>query len=257
MIKTKGFYFLAVAAFVFSVASLSISSYLFMNRVGTENFQASVSAGIDNYIKVKNDEAQKEQAAQNNPTLLKGDFAKDGPVLGNKDAPITMVEFSDFQCPVCRAFYYRVYPEIKSKYVETGKVKVVFRNLPLTNLHPDAFGAALAVTCAREQGGDEAFFAMHDKIFGGQDENASGAVEISVATLEKYAVALGLNKTAFQTCMDSDNAKAAVQADMDLSNTAGINGTPGFVINNYRVTGLRAAEYYTQMFDSMLEQATK
>lgn len=257
MAKTKGFYFLAVAGFIFSVAALALSSYLFVNRPGTEKFNAGVNVGIENYIKVQNEEAQKQQQEANNPTLVEGDFAEDGPVLGDKDAPITMVEFSDFQCPICRAFYYRVYPEIKSKYVDTGKVKIVFRNLPLTQLHPDAFNSALAATCAREQGGDEAFFLMHDKIFEGQDPNETGAVEISVESLEQYASELKLNKTAFQSCMGSDKAKSLVQADIDLSDTAKINGTPGFIINNYRISGLRQTEYYTQFFDSLLEPVTK
>src|SRR3989338_7030937 len=89
----------------------------------------------------------------------------DDAVLGNKDAPVTIIEFSDYQCPFCRKFWTETLPSIQKKYIDTGKVKFVYRDLPLTSIHPSAQPAAEAANCVREKGGDEAYFKMHDKIF--------------------------------------------------------------------------------------------
>src|SRR3989344_7320374 len=92
------------------------------------------------------------------PTAKVEVSADDDPVLGDKNAPVTIIEFSDYQCPFCRKFWTEILPSIKSEYIDTGKVKFVYRDFPLTSIHPSAEPAAEATNCVREQGGDEAYF---------------------------------------------------------------------------------------------------
>src|SRR3989338_3040634 len=94
--------------------------------------------------------------------------ADDDAVLGDKKAKVTIIEFSDYQCPFCGRFFSQTLPQIKSQYVDTGKVKIVFIDFPLTSIHPIAQPAAEATECVKKQGGDEAFWKMHDKIFENQ-----------------------------------------------------------------------------------------
>src|SRR3989344_9492200 len=89
----------------------------------------------------------------------------DDPILGNKNAPVTIIEFSDYQCPFCRKFWTETFNQLKAEYIDTGKVKFVYRDFPLTSIHPAAEPAAEAANCVRELGGDEAYYKMHDKIF--------------------------------------------------------------------------------------------
>src|SRR3990167_5491591 len=108
------------------------------------------------------------QAGTQEPTTAKATVDDDA-VLGNENAPVTIIEFSDYQCPFCRKFWTETLPSIQKEYIDTGKVKFVYRDLPLTSIHPSAQPAAEAANCVREKGGDEAYFKMHDKIF--QEQN--------------------------------------------------------------------------------------
>src|SRR3989344_396211 len=92
----------------------------------------------------------------------------DDAVLGDKKAKVTIIEFSDYECPFCGRHFSQTYPLIKSQYVDTGKVKIVFRDFPLNSIHPLAQPAAEAAECVREKGKDEAYWKMHDKIFENQ-----------------------------------------------------------------------------------------
>lgn len=98
----------------------------------------------------------------------------DDPILGNKSASLTMVEFSDYECPFCKRYFDQTLPEIKKQYVDTGKLKIVYRDLPLSFHDPAATIEALAANCAREQGGDEIYFKMHDEIFKNTKSNGLG-----------------------------------------------------------------------------------
>jgi protein-disulfide isomerase len=96
------------------------------------------------------------------------------PIKGNPGAPITIVEFSDYECPFCQRHFNTTYPEIVKEYIDTGKVKLVFRNLPLSFHEPIATQAAVAANCAREQGGDEAYFKYHDEYYSRTQANGKG-----------------------------------------------------------------------------------
>jgi len=148
---------------------------------------------------------------------------------------MTIIEFSDYQCPFCRKFWTETYPQIKSQYVDSGKVKIVFRDFPLTSIHPMAQSSAEAVECVREKGGDAAYFKYHDKIFSEQNildsGSSTGAVTKTVVytndDLKTWASEIGYD---IGSCLDSGKYKSEVQKDLSDGSRAGVQGTPGFII---------------------------
>ena len=179
--------------------------------------------------------AQQPNQPDTQPSIVKASI-DDDPVLGNKNAQITIIEFSDYQCPFCRKFWTETLPSIQKEYIDAGKVKFVYRDFPLTSLHPMATPAAEAAECVREKEGDFAYFKMHDKIFqeqnilDGGDAN-SGPVKSTVSftnnDLKKWAKDLGYD---ISSCLDSGKFKSEVAKDGSDAVAAGFQGTPGFVI---------------------------
>jgi len=146
-----------------------------------------------------------------------------GPALGSPQAPVTIVEFSDFQCPFCRG----VVPTLKqmlAKYPD--RVRLVFRDFPIPSLHPDAPLAHEAARCAGEQG---QFWAYHDLLF----ERTS----LNAAALKQYAADLKLDEKKFAECLDSGRARGAVSADVEEGARLGVSGTPTFFINGTPLVG--------------------
>ena len=144
----------------------------------------------------------------------------DDAVLGDENAPITIIEFSDYECPFCKKFWVETLPSLKSQYIDSGKVKLVFRDLPLSNIHPLAQISAEAAECVGEKGGDKAYFEMHDKMFENQEI-------LSEANLKKWAAEIGYN---IDSCLDSGKYKNEVLKDGADAEAAGGSGTPYFVI---------------------------
>ena len=161
------------------------------------------------------------------------------PSLGPADAPITIVEFSDFECPFCRRFQQETYKNLLDAY--PGKIRFVYRNLPLTSIHPDAFPAAVAALCADDQ---DAFFPYHDKLFSSD--------QLGKAVYLQYASDLGLDMTTFEACVGSDSHNAAIQADSDFAVNLGINSTPTFFINGLAVIGAQPLDVFKQVIDKEL-----
>ena len=143
----------------------------------------------------------------------------DEPFKGEPGAKIALIEFSDYQCPFCGRYTKEVFPQIESDYVNTGKVKYVFFDLPL-DFHKNAFKAAEAAHCAGEQG---QFWEMHDLLF--QNQSALGPEQLST-----YAKRIGLSETTFQQCLDSGRFGADIKKDISEAGSAGIGGTPTFLI---------------------------
>lgn len=141
------------------------------------------------------------------------------PFIGSKDAPITMVEFTDFQCPFCYRFHVSTFSDLKKNYIDTGKVRFVSRDMPL-DFHPNAMQAAEAGRCAGEQG---QFWPMRDRM-GADPEH------LDIPRLLTYAQDLKLNVDTFRSCVESGKYKAAIQSDVQDALKIGANGTPSFVI---------------------------
>ncbi len=170
--------------------------------------------------------------------------ADDDAILGDEDAEVTIIEFSDYQCPFCERFWSQTLPQIKTQYIETGKVKFVYRDLPLVSIHPNAQPAAEATECVRDKGGDKAFWQMHDKIFGNQQA-------LSVQNLKAWAKELGYD---ISSCLDSGEFASEVQKDMQDAAAAGGQGTPYFVIvgSDGKGTALSGAQPFTS-FQTAIE----
>jgi protein-disulfide isomerase len=142
------------------------------------------------------------------------------PFKGDKGAKVTVVEFTDYQCPFCSRHFRQTWPQLEQEYVKTGKVKFVLRDLPLESIHPNALKAAEATHCAAEQG---KYWEMHDRLFSNQ--RALGRQDLS-----GHAQALGLDVAAFDKCLDSGKGAGRIYRDVADSDEAGARGTPIFFI---------------------------
>jgi protein-disulfide isomerase len=169
------------------------------------------------------------------------------PSLGHAAAPLTMVEFTDYQCPYCRRFQAEVWPQLKRDYIDTGKLRFIARDLPL-EFHASAGPAAEAAHCAGEQG---KFWAMHAALLAGAADFADGGIE-------RRASALGLDRARFEECVKAQRYAKAIEAHVREADAAGISGTPGFIIGRVvhgELEGVRVegAMPYEQ-FDALLRQ---
>ncbi|MBI4177674.1 MAG: DsbA family protein [Candidatus Aenigmarchaeota archaeon] len=183
--------------------------------------------------------------------------ADDDPSLGDVNAPVTVIEFSDFQCPFCRASYRDVLPQFKNDYVASGKVKFVYRDFPLAQIHPAALPAAEAGECADEQG---KFWDMHNKIFGEQDKKGQSTVAFNTTDLKNWAAEIGLDAQKFSSCLDSGKYKSEVAKDLSDGENAGVQGTPTFFVGNPKdgysvIPGAVPYDVFKQVVDQELARA--
>jgi protein-disulfide isomerase len=146
-------------------------------------------------------------------------LAADWHWLGRDDAPVTIVEFTDYQCPFCRKFHSETFAQLKKNYIDTGKVRFASRDLPL-NIHPHAQKAAEAARCAGEQ----------NKFWELRDTMIANAADLSPDAIIKYAQTNALDIPSFKACTEADKYKAEIQKDSADAGTLGISGTPSFVI---------------------------
>jgi len=173
----------------------------------------------------------------------------DDPVLGKADAPVTIVEFSDFQCPFCRRFWADTYTQLKEEYIDTGKARLVFRDYPLP-FHEAATPSALAANCANEQG---KFWQYHDKMFIEQEKQGQGTVSYGVTELKAWAQQIGLNMTQFNQCLDSKKYADEVEADTTAGSANGVSGTPSFFVNGQLLVGAQPFASFKALIDAELE----
>ena len=156
----------------------------------------------------------------------------DDPMIGNPNAPITMIEFSDFQCPFCKRFHSDTLPLIQTNYIDTGKVNFVYRDFPITGIHPNAMPAALASECADDQG---KFWEYHDMIFENQNIWKNLNTPDAINTFQGYATKLGLDSTEFDLCLSSAKYSQEVNNDLQEGQMYGVTGTPGFFVGNEKI----------------------
>jgi protein-disulfide isomerase len=161
------------------------------------------------------------------------------PAIGPANAPVTIVEFSDFECPYCKAWFDQTWPQLQAAY--SGKIRLVYRDFPLYGAHPDAEAAAEAASCAGEQG---QYWQYHDKLFGGNSLNND--------TYLAYANDLKLDMTKFQDCMTNHRFQKSVQANYQFGTTLGISGTPTFFVNGIPMVGAQPFSVFKQIIDREL-----
>ncbi len=165
----------------------------------------------------------------------------DDAVKGDKNAPVTIVEFSDYECPFCARFYTQTLSQIDEQYIKTGKVNLVYRDYPL-GFHQQAQKAAEAAECAGEQ---EKYFDMHDKLF---EEGVAGGV----ASYKQFAGQIGLDQGKFDECLDSGSMAEEVQKDLADGSKYGVQGTPAFFVNGKLISGAQPFPAFQQAIEAEL-----
>lgn len=220
---------LAMGYFIYGRAA-AIASY----RAGAVQTDIPVTA-----ISV---EATSTSAADNDSLAQRVDIPIDAndPVLGAGDAPITIIEFADFQCPYCQRHVLQTYPQLLEDYGD--QIRIIYKDFPLTGIHPQSLPAALAAQCAQEQG---KFWEYHDLLF-------SGRIELGEDAYLAYADELGLDITSFTSCYQGARYSDAVRADYDLGVEYGVNATPTFFINGIRLIGAQPFSVFANLIDSEL-----
>ncbi|MBI4366448.1 MAG: DsbA family protein [Deltaproteobacteria bacterium] len=176
-------------------------------------------------------------------------------VMGNDKASVIVIEYASMTCPHCAHFHENTFPELKKRYIDTGKVRYVLRDSPLS-IHPQAPKAAEAAHCAGEQ---SQYWAMHDVLFRNQRD-------LSVPALKRYAAGLGLDETKFAECLDSGRRAGEVKKEQQAATEAGVRGTPTFfvgpstsggTINGRRLVGAQPLAAFQALIESQLEAAGK
>jgi protein-disulfide isomerase len=166
----------------------------------------------------------------------------DDPSIGSASAPVTLVEFSDFQCPFCQ----RVAPTLKQvKQTYGDKVRIVWKDFPLTQIHPQAFKAGEAAHCAADQG---KFWEYHDRLFANQQQ-------LMPADLKKHATDLGLDSKAFDSCLDSSKYGERVRDGVAEGSRLGVNSTPMIYINGRALSGAQPYEVFASVIDEELSKS--
>ncbi len=191
-------------------------------------------------------QAEQQQQQQQPAPVNVGEIPEgDSYVMGSDDAPITIVEYTDYQCPFCSRHFSQTFAQIKQNYIDEGLVRYVFKDFPLS-FHAQANDAAVAAHCAGEQ---DAFYEMHTTLF---DNQAQWGNENVLSILSDYASNLGLDVEAFDTCMQSGEYDSAIQADFNQGSGFGVRGTPAFFVNGEFVNGAQPYTIFEQVIQAQL-----
>jgi protein-disulfide isomerase len=161
------------------------------------------------------------------------------PSIGPEDAPVTIIEFGDYQCPYCQSWYQQTFDQLMANY--PGQIRFVYRDLPLPG-HPESLPAAEAANCAGEQGD---YWKFHDALYNGQ-------YSLGRTAYEQYAADQGLDMAAFSACLDDHRYQDEIKADAADATRFGLNGTPSFVINGRILIGSRPFEDFKAIIDEEL-----
>lgn len=216
------------------------------------SLEDKIDEGIERYIKKQEEEFKRQQQAQvAEQVQVVGDISiDDDAILWDPDAPVTIVEFSDYECPFCKRYYTQTYPEIKKNYVDKWLVKIVFRDYPLNFHDPVATKEALAAECARKQGDDETYYAFHDFIFDNTSSNGRGFDD---SKLWDFAKQLDLDDEALKDCISAETYKSEVQNDFAEWQKYGVSWTPAFFVNG---RSLKWAQPYSA-FETIIQDELK
>jgi protein-disulfide isomerase len=201
-------------------------------------------------LKLLQDQLPTKQAAV--PVKISAD---DDPIIGNPDAPITIIEFSDFQCPFCARFHTQTLPSILEEYIEQGKVKLVFRDFPIQSIHPNALPASVAAECANDQ---SKFREMHDMLFEKQNEWNKLETTDALALFSQYASSMEIDQETFDSCLVSGKHIPEIKKDLEDGQGYGVSGTPGFFVGNDKIgfvelKGAQPFESFKKVIDAQLD----
>ena len=181
--------------------------------------------------------------------------ADNDPIIGDPNAPITIIEFSDFQCPFCARFHVQTLPSIYEEYIDQGKVKLVFRDFPIQSIHPNALPASIAAECANDQ---DKFKEMHDKLFENQNNWNKEETTSALSMFVQYAEEIEIEKNEFESCLTSGKHINDIRKDLDDGREYGVTGTPGFFVGNDEIgyvelKGAQPFESFKKIIDAQLD----
>ena len=232
-----------VAAFIAGTYTSNLNS----NQISEEDLEEAI-AKLE--LKLLQNQLPTEQ-----PKLIMKISADNDPVIGNPDAPITIIEFSDFQCPFCARFYTQTLPLIYEEYIDQGKVKLVFRDYPIQSIHPNAVPASVASECANEQG---KFKDMHDMLFENQNQWSRQETADALSLFSQYATEIQLEQETFDSCLTSGKYIEEIQKDLADGQNYGVSGTPGFFVGNdqigfVQIKGAQPFDSFKKVIDAQLD----
>lgn len=164
-------------------------------------------------------------------------ISDDDPAKGGAAAPITIIEFADFQCPFCQRHAQETYPRLVAQYGD--QIRFVYKDFPLTSIHPEAYPSALAGQCAQAQ---DKFWEYHDLLY-------SGRLELGRESYLAYAEELSLDLAAFTACLDDQTFAESVQEDYNFGQNLGVSSTPTFFVNGVAVVGAQPFEVFAEIID--------
>lgn len=195
----------------------------------------------------------RQESIKNYLSGSKAETTTNDAVLGNPDAKVTIVEYSDYQCPFCRKYFEEAYQQIVKEYVDTGKVKIIFKDYPL-DFHEDAVFAANAGECIREQTSDADYFEFHDRLFEAQGPSFDGTIAITDDMIKKIAKNFKLDKKSFTSCVENKKYYQEVAADTLAGTAAGVTGTPTNIINGEVLVGAQPFALFKEVIDRKLAE---
>lgn len=175
------------------------------------------------------------------------------PILGSPNAPLTLVEFTDFQCPFCARFHAETFPLLLKAHVDAGRLRYIALDFPLTGMHPDAFRAARASHCGEEQG---RYWEVHAKLYGQRGQLGRSAILAAVG-------GLGLDKARFTACLDSDAQDSRIEKSVSQGRSIGVTGTPTFILGRTQgatvvgrvIVGAQPFEVFDEAINSLLQRS--
>ena len=244
---------IAVGVAAFFAGAYSISMYQEQPDQLTQEDLDDALAKLE--LKMMQQQMAALQEQQQQPPTIQIS-ADDDPTIGDADAPITIIEFSDFQCPFCARFSSQTLPSIQEEYIDKGLVKLVYRDFPLSHIHPNAAVTALAAECADDQGG---FKGMHDILFENQGEWSNAGPQDVIELLNGYASDTGIDAAEFEECVAKGTHVEDIRGDLEDGRSYGVTGTPGFFIGNddvgyISVEGAQPYDVFKRVIDSQLER---
>lgn len=240
------------------VVAIAIAAFFGGYAVGTldqgDRLTAESLEEMLTEIARNNANPQPAQAPQPSAPKIVKVSLDDDPVKGNPDAEVIIVEFSDFQCPFCLRFYDQTLPLIQKNYIDTGKIKFVYRDFPIDNLHPNARPAHIAAECADEQG---KFWDYHDILFERVDEWQRLPMTNLGDKFVAYADELELEQSSFISCLESPTIAQEVQTDYLDGGRYGVTGTPAFFVGTEKdgfilISGAQPYSSFQTSIDSLL-----
>ena len=228
VIKRSTFNSLIIAIIIIT----GIAAFFAGSFVSNLNSEQISQKELDNAIAELELKILEKQLPTNQPSIPLEISADNDPIIGNPDAPITLIEFSDFQCPFCARFHIQTLPTIMEEYIEKGTVKLVFRDFPIQSIHPNAVPASVAAECANEQG---KFKQMHDILFEKQNEWSNLETVYAIELFNQYSEQINLEQEQFSSCLSTAKYVKEIQNDLNDGRTYGVTGTPGFFIGNQEI----------------------